>query len=120
MKERLLTQAKDSERKLQETKDKLMDTEAVNTKLKEQLAEAQKKQAETHKAFKAMEKVKTDVEKQLSEELKTHGETKEKLRAQVQETHAAKLDAKIYKIFRDANEKTAAKARLRGTVRAKG
>merc|ERR1719498_820567 len=97
-----------------------MDTEAVNTKLKEQLAEAQKKQAETDKAFKAMEKVKTDVEKQLSEESKTHRETKAKLRAQMQETHAAKLDTKIYKIFRDANEKTAAKARLRGMASVKG
>lgn len=105
------------EKKVQDGVEKLNDSEDAMIYLK---AASKKAQAEADKRFEKMELVAqvaekklkdaetkhADMQQKVKDAEKKHAEAQEQLVKAVKETHAARLDAKIYKIFKDANSKT--------------
>lgn len=119
-----LVKESDMENKLAKQVQEGKDAEAAMLKFKAaakvELAQALEKAAQAEKdAEKKLEEKelkRKDVEKKLKDAEAIHAEAQdklqEKLHRQEQETHAARLDAHLYKIFKNANSKT--KPVLRG------
>lgn len=100
------------EKKLGSTEEKLAKSKANSDELLEEVAEAERRQDKTEKELEKSQLARRHVEAKLTKVEIKHTETKTKLQSAEQKRKHAEVDTKLYKVFKDAEVRTA-KSKLR-------